>query len=178
MILASYKKTYMQRHLLANILWYIISLIFFENAVPFPLRIKRKILSAFGADIGVGVVIKPNVKIKYPWMLSIGDYSWIGENVWIDNLAKVTIGQNCCISQSAYILTGSHDYKSECFDLITSEVLIEEEVWIGARAIVTPGSHLKTGVVLTVNSVATSILEQDSIYQGNPATFKRKRYDK
>ena len=38
-----------------------------------------------------------------PWRLSIGDYSWIGEDVWIDNLAMVKIGKNVCVSQGAYL---------------------------------------------------------------------------
>lgn len=178
MDLGGYKKTYKGRSFLNNIFWYFTSIIFFENSLPIPSGIKVKILKLFGAKIGVGVVIKPNVKIKYPWMLAIGNNCWIGEYVWLDNLAQVTCGNDCCISQGAYILTGSHNYKSKYFDLITSEVIIENEVWIGARSVVTPGSHLKSGVVLTVNSVAISILEQNSIYQGNPATFKRKRYSK
>ena len=56
-----------------------------------------QLLRLFGASIGSGVVIKPHVRIKFPWKLSIGDYSWIGEEVWIDNLAEVSIGSNCCI---------------------------------------------------------------------------------
>ncbi|HID9092168.1 WcaF family extracellular polysaccharide biosynthesis acetyltransferase [Enterobacter mori] len=176
MNLAEYKKTYEQTRPFSGIVWYLTSVFIFETSIPFPSRLKNKILRMFGATIGTGVVIKPNVKIKYPWKLSIGDHSWLGEKVWIDNLANVVIGGNCCISQSAYILTGSHNYRSEFFDLETSEITLEDEVWIGARAVVAPGSYLKKGVVLTVNSVATSILEQDSIYQGNPAILKRKRY--
>ena len=51
---------------------------------------KRFLLRLFGAKIGKGVVIKPCVNIKYPWKLRIGNYVWIGENVWIDNLDTVT----------------------------------------------------------------------------------------
>ena len=178
MNLADYKKTYVKTRPFSCIVWYLTSFVIFETLIPFPSGLKNKILRLFGAKIGTGVVIKPNVKIKYPWKLSIGSHSWLGEKVWIDNLANVVIGENCCVSQSAYILTGSHNYRSEYFDLEISEIIIEDEVWIGARAIVAPGSHLKKGAVLTVNSVATSILEQNSIYQGNPAIFKRKRYKK
>ena len=49
----------------------------FKTMLPIPSSIKAKILRLFGAKIGVGVVIKPNVSIKYPWFLEIGDYSWI-----------------------------------------------------------------------------------------------------
>ncbi|EIY9331114.1 TPA: WcaF family extracellular polysaccharide biosynthesis acetyltransferase [Escherichia coli] len=175
MILSKYKKIY-HAPKIKSIIWYVLSFIFFETAIPFPSQIKCFILKLMGAHIGKGVVIKPNVKIKYPWNLYIGNNSWLGEKVWIDNLDIVTVGNNCCISQGAYLLTGNHDYRSECFDLIISPITIENEVWVGAKAIVTPGVHLKTGAILAVNSVAASDLNENSVYQGNPATFKRKRY--
>ncbi len=56
--------------------------------------LKCSILRLFGAKIGKKVVIKPGVNVKYPWFLEIGDFSWIGEDVWIDNLGKVKIGAN------------------------------------------------------------------------------------
>lgn len=68
-------------------------------------------LRKFGAKIGKGVFIKPLVNIKYPWNLDIGDYTWIGENVWIDNLTQVKIGSNVCISQGAMLLCRNHNYK-------------------------------------------------------------------
>ena len=71
--------------------------------------LKVFLLQLFGAKVGKGVVIKPNVNIKYPWLLEIGDYTWIGERAWIDNLAQVKIGKNCCISQGAMLLCGNNN---------------------------------------------------------------------
>jgi putative colanic acid biosynthesis acetyltransferase WcaF len=121
------------------------------------------------------VNIKPSVNIKYPWRLSIGDYSWIGENVWIDNLDNVTIGNHCCISQGVMLLCGNHNYKKTTFDLIIAPITLEDGVWIGAHSVVCPGVRCKSHTVLSINSVATSNLETDTIYQGNPAKAIRKR---
>jgi putative colanic acid biosynthesis acetyltransferase WcaF len=129
----------------------------------------------FGAKIGTGVVIKPGVNIKYPWFLEMGDHCWIGEEVWIDNLALVSIGNNVCLSQGAYLLTGSHDYKKRSFDLITKPIILEDGVWIGAKATVCLGITCHAHSVLAVGSIATSDLEPYSIYQGNPAIKKRER---
>lgn len=129
-------------------------------------------LRLFGAKIGRGVVIKPGVSVKYPWMLEIGDYSWIGEDVWIDNLAQVTIGANCCISQGAMLLCGNHNYKLETFDLMVKSIIIEDGAWIGAQSTVCPGVMVKKEAVLAVGSIATSVLEASTIYQGNPAKIK------
>lgn len=157
------------------ITWYFVNKLFFNNFFPFPSILKVKILKIFGAKIGKGVIIKPNVSIKYPWFLKVGNYCWIGEKVWIDNLTEVKIGNNVCLSQGCYLLTGSHNYKRENFDLIIKEIIIEDGVWIGAKSVVCPGVRCKTHSVLTVGSIATKDLESYGIYQGNPAILKRKR---
>lgn len=160
---------------LKRVLWYFTNMLFFKTLLPFPSGMKTALLRAFGAKVGQGVVIKPDVNIKYPWFLEIGDDCWIGEGVWIDNLATVKIGSNVVLSQGAYLLTGSHDYKNETFDLLLAEIVLEDGVWIGAKALVCPGVTCKSHSVLAVGSVATSNLDEYSIYQGNPATKKRKR---
>jgi len=137
--------------------------------------VKVALLRLFGARVGKKVIIKPSVNIKYPWKLTIGNYVWIGENVWIDNLDKVTIGAHCCLSQGALLLCGNHNYKSESFDLVTGKIVLEEGVWIGANATVCPGVTCKSHSILTVGSVATKDMEANGIYQGNPAIKIRER---
>jgi putative colanic acid biosynthesis acetyltransferase WcaF len=149
--------------------------LFFINPLNPLNSLKRLLLRLFGARVGVGVVIKPGVNIKYPWRLSIGDWSWIGEGVWIDNLADVTIGSHVCISQGAMLLTGNHDYKSNTFDLIIESIIIKDGCWIGARSTVCPGVHCGEHAVLAVGSIATKSLKAWTIYQGNPALPLRER---
>lgn len=151
------------------VLWYFTNALFINNAFfPFS-KIKTLTLRLFGAKIGKGVLLKPSINIKYPWLLSIGNHSWIGENVWIDNLAPVSIGNNVCISQGAMLLTGNHNYKKRTFDLMIAPIQLENGVWIGAKSVVTSGVTCATHSVLTVSSVATADLEAYYIYQGNPA---------
>ncbi len=155
--------------------WYFTNAVFLRNPLnPFS-GVKVFLLKLFGAKIGKGVVIKPAVNIKYPWRLSIGNYSWLGENVWIDNLEDVAIADNCCLSQGAMLLTGNHNYKKTTFDLMTKGIILESGVWIGAYSIVAPGVCCKSHSVLAVNSVAVADLASYSIYQGNPAKKVRDR---
>lgn len=154
---------------LMRLLWYFINLFLIKNHWNPHVGIKVTVLRAFGAKIGKGVVIKPGVNIKYPWNLFIGDYSWIGENVWIDNLARVNIGSNVCISQGAMLLCGNHNYKHSTFDLIVKPIVIEDGAWVGAQSTVCPGVTMRTHSILSVCSVASKDLIPYSVYRGNPA---------
>ncbi|MGY8888393.1 MAG: WcaF family extracellular polysaccharide biosynthesis acetyltransferase [Flavobacteriales bacterium] len=150
-------------------LWYVVNVLFFNTSVPFPNSLKRMLLRIFGAKIGMGVILKPKVNIKYPWMLGVGNHSWIGEGVWIDNLGHVEIGANCCLSQGVMLLCGNHNFSVSGFDLTVKEITLEEGVWLGAKSTVTQGVTCYSHSVLTVGSVASKNLEAYSINRGNPA---------
>ena len=155
---------------LKRLLWYFINEIFLKNRFNPSSSIKLFWLKCFGAKIGSGVVIKPSVNIKYPWKLKIGNHCWIGEEVWIDNLEEVIIGDNVCLSQGAFLICGNHNYKSRAFDLIVKPIRIESGSWIGAKSIVGPGVTVGSHALLSLGSVASNNLEAYSIYRGNPAT--------
>jgi putative colanic acid biosynthesis acetyltransferase WcaF len=158
-----------------RILWYYVNAIFLSSGWLPVSAFKIFLLRLFGAKIGKGVLIKPGVSVKYPWHLLIGNNTWIGERVWIDNHVLISIGNSVCISQGAILQTGSHNFKKITFDLITGPITLEDGVWIGCRAIVNQGITLGSHSVLTSGSVATKSLEPYYIYQGNPAIKVRPR---
>jgi putative colanic acid biosynthesis acetyltransferase WcaF len=158
-----------------RLIWYFVNTLFFLNPLNPISSLKITLLRIFGAKVGKGVRINPSVNIKYPWLLEIGDYTWIGEKVWIDNLVKVKIGNNCCLSQGAMLVTGNHDYKKSTFDLKVNEIIIEDGVWIGGKSVVCSAITCHSHSVLTVLSVATADLEAFGIYRGNPAIKVRVR---
>jgi acetyltransferase-like isoleucine patch superfamily enzyme len=95
-------------------------LAFYKSSCIYPWTFTGFFLQGFSVKVVWGqnwqwVNIKPSVNIKYPWLLEVGDHVWIGEEVWIDNLAKVRIGSNVCISQGAMLLTGNHDFTKSTF---------------------------------------------------------------
>ncbi len=160
---------------LKQALWYFTNVIFFINPLNPLSGLKCWLLKCFGAELGTAVIIKPGVNIKYPWKLVIGDHCWIGEGVWIDNLGKVTLGSHVCISQGAMLLTGNHNYTKISFDLMVKEIILEDGVWIGAKAVVCPGVTAFSHAMLSVASVATKNLESYGIYSGNPAIMLKHR---
>ena len=160
---------------LKRMLWYFVNLCFFKTGFPWPSSLKVAPLKIFGVKAGININIKPYVNIKYPWFLEIGSNVWLGENCWIDNLGKIKIADNVSISQGALLLTGNHNYKKETFDLIVGEIVLEEGVWVGAKAIVCPGITMRSHSVLTAGSVLTKDSEAYGIYQGNPAVKVKER---
>ena len=163
------------RSKLVYAIWSLVNSLVFRNSfIPIP-KLKVILLKIFGSQIGNGVVIKPCVNIRYPWKLQIGDNCWIGEHVWIENLAAVTLGDNVCISQDAMIISGSHDYGRTTFNDNSEAILLENGVWIGARAVVGKGITCGKNSILSINSVAEKDLKPDSIYVGHPARFAKKR---
>lgn len=164
------------RSAIAEAAWMVTSAVLFRHSFPVPSKLKTVILRLFGSTVGHRVIIKPGVQIKFPWKLVMGSDVWIGEHVWIDNLDQVAIGSNVCISQGAMLLCGSHDYKRATFDLITRPIAVEDGAWICAKSIVGPGVTVGSHAVLTAGSVATTDLAANGIYQGNPASLKRRRF--
>lgn len=161
--------------LVKRALWYFVNSWFFKSSWCLNVGVKVWLLRLFGAEVGKGVNIKPNLNIKYPWNLKLGDYCWIGENVWIDNLDRVTIGSNAVVSQGVMLLCGNHDFSKQTFDLMTGPITIEDGAWVGAQCTVCPGVRMCSHSVLTVGSVATKDCEAYGVYQGNPAVKVKTR---
>ncbi len=156
-------------------LWWLVSWLFFVPALPWPSAFRVFCLRCFGGKIGCGVVIKPQVKITFPWKLVLGNHVWLGEECWLLNLERITIADNVCISQRALLCTGNHNYKSPTFDLIVKPIEVEAGAWIGMGAMVAPGVKVGSHAVLAAGSVATNDLQAFGIYRGNPAVLVKER---
>jgi putative colanic acid biosynthesis acetyltransferase WcaF len=163
------------RSTLVRVLWLLVSRVCFETSAPWPSLLKTLLLRAFGGRVGVGVVIKPRVKIKYPWHLDLGDHCWIGEDAWLDSLGPIVIGPNACLSQGVMIETGNHDWSKTGFDLIVRGVTLEEGAWAAVRSLLLPGSRLSSHSVLAAAGVLSGVTESYSIYAGNPAVRIKSR---
>ena len=154
---------------LTRALWYFTSLMFFESGwLPLSLP-KRWLLRLFGATLGRQLVIKPHVRIKYPWRLSVGDHCWIGEEAWIDNLADVSLGNHVCISQQVYLCTGSHDHRKRSFDLITRPILVGNGAWLGARALILGGVTVHPNAIVAAGTVVTKDIPEGAVVAGQPS---------
>lgn len=146
------KKKVSKLHLLQICAWYLINNLIINSFIPSS-KLRVFLLKMFGASIGDNVIIHPYTNIKYPWKLDIGNDCWIGARVWIDNISSVKIGNNCCISQEVYFCTGNHNFKKKEFDLISETITINDNCWIGAKSILSPGVNLKSNSIIKINTL-------------------------
>ena len=159
-------------------LWYFVGSPLVESYWLPISALKVHILRWFGAQIGQQVRLKPGVRIKFPWRLTVGDFVWIGEDAWIDNLAPVTIESHVCLSQGVYLCTGNHNWSHPNFQLTLGAIHIEESCWIAARSVIGPNVTIGKGAVLGLGSVTGRSLEPMTIYAGNPAQpIKLRQYE-
>ena len=160
---------------LVEALWFFLGLPILRcPLLPFS-SVRSFLLKLFGAKVADGVVLKPGLRVKYPWLLSIGRHSWIGEDVWIDNLVPVTIGASVCISQGAFLCTGSHDWSDPSFGLLVKPIFLEDGSWVGAKVVICPGVKVERSGVASAGSIVTKDIPAFEIHSGNPARFHKRR---
>lgn len=136
---------------------------------------RAALLRLFGAQIGTGTIIRPTVRITYPWKLKVGDYSWVGDYAELYNLAEIEIGNNAVVSQYAYLCTGSHDPAARAFDIFGKPILVEDEAWIATGAFVHPGVNIGRGSVVAARAMVTKDTKPYFIHVGAPAKPTRDR---
>lgn len=154
---------------LKEALWWVVRSLLFAPWFPVPSAIKVAALRAFRATVGEGVVIRSRVNITFPWNLTLGDHVWIGDEVLILSLDRVTIASNVCLSQRAFLCTGSHDFARESFDLVTGPITVGESCWIGAGSFVGPGVTFAPGSRSLAGAVVVKNVEAGTTVGGVPA---------
>jgi len=162
------------RPLWFEVLWLVVKCLFFLNPAPWPSALRVALLRAFGAKVGQGVVVRSQVNVTFPWRLSIGDHVWIGEEVLILSLAQVALESNVCLSQRAFLCTGSHDFRAPKFDLITKPITVRGGSWVAAQAFIAPGVEIGEGSMVAAGSVVLENVPAKTLVRGNPAVVVKR----
>lgn len=155
-------------------LWAVAEKLLVTNPWQISSRIRASTLRYFGASIGNNVILRPGLRVTFPWNLKIGDDSWVGEGVWFHNQDEIHVGSNAVISQESFLTTGSHSYKRD-MALVTRPILIEDGVWITSRCIVLGGAKIGRSAMVAPGSVVAGLVADNVIVQGNPAVPIRER---
>jgi putative colanic acid biosynthesis acetyltransferase WcaF len=136
---------------------------------------RRFVLRCFGAKIGAHVNTYNSTRVYFPWNLSVGEWSAIGENVLIYNLGRVAIGRKVTISHGAHLCAGTHDYRKLNLPLLKIPIEVHDQAWICADAFIGPGMVIGEGSVVAARAVVTKNVEPWTVSAGNPARFIKKR---
>jgi putative colanic acid biosynthesis acetyltransferase WcaF len=156
-------------------LWWIVQATLFRGSPQVLYGFRRWLLRLFGARVGKGAIIRPSVTVTYPWKVRIGNYSQIGDDVVIYSFAEIKIGKNVVVSQKSYLCAGTHDFRSESFEIQAFPIVIEDEVWLAADVFVAPGVTIGRGTVVGARSSVFTDLPGMMVCTGSPARPVRPR---
>ena len=156
-------------------LWWLVQDTLFRWSPQFMFGWRRFLLRLFGARVGRRVLVRPSARVTYPWKVTIGDYSWIGDEVVLYSLGEIWIGSHAVISQRSYLCTGSHAYRRQSFDIYAEPITIGNAVWIAADVFIAPGVEIGEGSIIGVRSTVLQDVPSGMICYGNPAKPVRMR---
>lgn len=156
-------------------LWWIVQALLFQTSPQAFYRWRVFLLRCFGAKIGKSVKVRPSVSVTYPWKLSIGDHSWVGDEVVLYTLGNIAVGSHTVISQRTYLCTGSHNIDDVRFTITSEPIEIGDQCWIASDVFVCPGVKIGLGSVVGARSTVTRDLPPGIIAYGSPAKPTRTR---
>lgn len=155
--------------------WWFVHATLFRLSPQFAYGFRRWLLRRFGAKVGKGVLIRPTVTITYPWNLSIGDHSWVGDDVVLYTLGEIDIGANVVISQRSYLCAADHDYTHPNFPIRARKIMVEAETWIAADVFMGPGVKIGRGAVIGARSSVFENMPEKMVCFGYPCKPVKKR---
>ncbi|MCP3773459.1 WcaF family extracellular polysaccharide biosynthesis acetyltransferase [Paenibacillus sp. MZ04-78.2] len=158
------------------LLWWLVQGTLFRFSLHNMYGWRRFLLRMFGARIGRGVQVRATAKFTYPWKVSIGDYSWIGDNVEFYSLDRIEVGEHCVVSQHCYLCTGSHDMTDEAFGLLIRPIVIRDGAWIASDVFVYPGVTVGVMGVVAARSTVVKDVPANQVFAGTPAKFVKERF--
>lgn len=157
-------------------IWNVVWLIFFRFSPKKTGRYWRVLLlKIFGAKIDWNVFLYSSSKVRIPWLLEMKNRSCLGPYVEVYNLGPVCIGERVTVSQYVYFCNGTHDLSDPNQPLMVGDISVEDNVFIGAKALLLPGIKLERNSIVGAGSVVTKDVGQNCIVGGNPAKFIKKR---
>lgn len=170
-------RTFSWRHLAFRAVWNVAWLLLAAWTPPPFHRWRRLVLIAFGAKIARGARVYGSARIWYPPNLEMGRNAVLGWKVNCYSMDNIVLEDFAEVAQFNHLVTGTHDFNSETFQLYTRPIRICSHAWIAANCFVGPGVTVHEGAVLGACGVTFRDLEPWTVYAGNPAKPIKSRHN-
>lgn len=136
---------------------------------------RNKLLKSLLSEIGDNTVIKEGFKCNYGFNITIGSGCYINYDVVMLDSYEIYVGNNVFIAPKVVVSPVTHPITAkERRNLTGGKIVIEDNVWIGAGAIILPGVTIHEGAVIGAGAVVKSDVEKDCVVAGSPAKFIKK----
>lgn len=124
--------------------------------------------------------IQPRVTFVQSDRLTVGSHFGINSGSYVNAIGGVTIGNYVLIGSNVTISSGQHPIEGMeppvfARPAIPKPIVIEDDVWIGAGAVIMPGIILRKGTVIGANAVVTKDTPAYAVMVGAPAKMIRSR---
>lgn len=141
-------------------------------------HIRRLFYRAGGMKIGKGSTIHMFARFFDARNIVIGEDTIVGEKVFLDGRAVLTIGNHVDIASDVMIYNSKHDIESPTFEAKNAPVTIEDYCFIGPRSIILPGVTVGSGAIVAAGAVVTKDVAPFAIVGGIPARVIGERRNK
>lgn len=142
--------------------------------IPF-YSVRQLFYQGAGIKIGRGSAIHMWANFYNSANISIGEDTVIGDHVFLDGRAQLTIGNHVALASSVMVYNAEHQVDDPEFKAIEEPVIIEDYVFVGPRAIILPGVTIGRGAVVAAGAVVTKDVPPMTVVGGVPAREIRKR---
>jgi len=161
--------------LLRSLLWRLIGRPLFRFSFHNWYRTRHLLLRLHGARLGPKARFRRTVRIDRPWNLAVGELAAVGDGAALRACRPLTIGDRAVVSQMAVVTTECRDAGRPGFPRRAEPIVIENDCWIAADALVLPGSIIRAGAVVGARCLAEGELPAWQVAVGDPAVPRRRR---
>lgn len=166
---SAYESPWPVRTRLRLVLWMVVWWTLFRpTPKPFS-RWRVFLLKLFGSSVTGRPFVSNTARIKFPWYLTLEDHACLSPDCNVYNLARITLRARCTIAQEVYLCAGTHDFSKSSLPLVTGEIVIGADAFLGVRALVLPGVEIGDGAIIGAGAVVTRDVPPWMIVVGNPA---------
>lgn len=152
----------------------------FNKLIPAQTAKREKIIRKLLRNVGIACSVYPPFYCDYGYNIEIGDYFFANRNCTILDVGTVAIGNHVMLGPGVMIVTAHHPIdptlRNKGYGLGT-EIRIDDNVWIGAHVIITPGVQIGCNTIIGAGSVVTHSIPSNVIAAGNPCKIIRSIID-